>query len=228
MTAERRRSLPAQICSTIEFCDETWAKVNRHARLPGDARVALERAIWLYEVRLLRPRPQNNKIRDELKRFATKADAMLMAYENLSVSAMTELIRSISKASAWESAQWDEEQKSPGCMAGVNRLRDWASAAAQAIGRQHPGSDPSNLKWLVAAAATIYERHAKKPFKTFKHRQQFIFTLLQMVGIEVDTKNNRAIEEMIRTYRALTLELAKELTLFSDVRIRVISRRNSF
>jgi hypothetical protein len=203
----------------FEFDDKDWGNVNCHADLPDDARRALESAILIYEGRLLRSRPQNSKIRGELKRFAAKADALPMAYHNLSVSATTELIRSICRSpGGFESMRWDDEQKSFGCLAEVLRLRDRAAEAAQTIGRQHPGSDPRDLQWLVAAVATIYERHAKKPFKAFKHRKQFIFTLLQMWEIEVDTKNRRAIEEMIRTYRALALQLAKQLTLFSAAR----------
>jgi hypothetical protein len=94
-------------------------------------------------------------------------------------------------------------------MGRVLPLRDLAAKTALGMANQHPGSDSRSREWLVAAAAKIYEVHAKKSFKSFKNRMRFIGNLLEAAG--VNAGNGEAIRKIIRKYDNGKLLPAQEL-----------------
>jgi hypothetical protein len=183
----------------FEFDDKAWAKVNLHANLPPAARHALEKAIWRYRIR---PRPRTCDIKDELTNLAAKVDSLRMAISNLSDWAFHTLGNSIEVGEASKRMGFQ-------CMEWLLPLHDLAAKTALGMAKQHPGSDSSNREWLVAAAAKIFEGHAKKSFKDFKNRKQFICNLLEAAGVNVGKEG--AIKRMIREYRDGTLLPAQEL-----------------
>jgi hypothetical protein len=183
----------------FEFDDKAWVKVNLHANLPPAARHALENAIWLYRIR---PRPRNSDIKDELANLAAKADALHMTSSNLSDWAYHTLGNSIEVGE-------DSKRMGFSCMKWALPLRDLAAKTALGMANQHPGSDSRSREWLVAAAAKIYEVHAKKSFKYFKNRNRFIGNLLEAAGVNVGKEE--AIRKMIRKYNNGKLLPAQEL-----------------
>lgn len=180
----------------FEFDDRAWGKVNLHADLPPAARHALEKAIWRYRIR---PHPRNCDIKAELTKLAARVDALRVTLSNLSDWTFHTLGNSIDV---------DEKSKRMGfqCMEWLLPLRDLAAKTALGMANQHPGSDSRDREWLVAAAAEIYEEHAKRPFKSFKGRKRFICSLFEAVGVDVGKEE--AIIKIIRKYNKGTLLLS--------------------
>jgi hypothetical protein len=175
----------------FEFDDEDWAKVNLHADLPDSAKHELESAIYSYLVFCLRVgQTKQRNIKNEFKRLAKKADELSTAFDNLSGAAMNMDNPTLNKHKA-----------------AVADARGWTAKMVQAWGRQHPNTDPSARDRLIRDAAKICNSYGKTPFKDFRDREQFIFNLLEIAGVEKKGECNQECDSGVSSHYFLVGEV---------------------
>lgn len=172
--AAEKSEIPRQL--KFEFDDKDWTTVNCHADLPDDARRELESSIYLYLVfcRGAGITAQQN-IKNKFKHVVKKTDKLSLALDDLSRRDLTHKMHLGDPTLIKHKAA-------------IADLRVWAAQMVAAWGRQPTGPKSRNRNWLIREAAMIYNGYAKTPFKDFPNREQFIFDLLEIAGVNTRQK----------------------------------------
>jgi hypothetical protein len=179
---QRAESGGMKMVNIVQFCmtDVQWSNLNSRPKLSSEARCGFDIIISNYLAicgGATKPRP-NWKTHDELKKIAKKAEELSQALADPNTDVQMALVHAPADGRTPKLDALRRIQTLGGQILG---LSDWCTRAADALGKQRPGSDPSNLWWLVEMAAGHYNRfNAEKQFNLSKECKDFILKLVEL------------------------------------------------